>query len=104
MSSWVTLQSTDGVRRRVKVGVSWTGLFFGGFVYLFRGMIFWGIVALIVGYATFGLLNLLLFFIINEHTRRWYEKHGWRVDVPKKVVVVEDERRVIEANFKEIPK
>lgn len=35
---YVTVKNTAGDERRVKVGFSWTALFFGGFPYFFRGM------------------------------------------------------------------
>ncbi len=64
----------DGVQKESYVGFSWTTLFFGPFVPLFRGDIKWFLIML-VGLLTFGILNLVFSFTYNKiYTSNLVEK------------------------------
>ena len=46
---------TTGAMKQTKLGFSWTMIFFGGFVPLFRGDVKWFFITWAVAVATFGL-------------------------------------------------
>ena len=58
-----TLMHDSGVKKKIKCGFSWTTLFFGFFVPLFRGDIKWAAIMFITGVAlgsfTFGIGALI---------------------------------------------
>ena len=62
------LRNENGVTKEVKKGISWTYLFFGSLVPLFRGDWKWFILTLIAAPATFGLSHILFFIKYNK----WY--------------------------------
>lgn len=68
----------NGVSREVKVGFSWTVLFFGPLAFASRGM--WAMFAIswIVAMVTLGLSSFFFPFFAN----RWYARHlaenGWQ--------------------------
>ena len=67
--SVITLKNDVGVVRKVPVGFSWTMLFFGPLVPLFRGDIKWTILYLLVALVTlpfYGVGCLILPFIYNK--------------------------------------
>jgi hypothetical protein len=66
MATEVHLKNDQGVLAKGFVGFSWTCLFFGFFVPLFRGDWKWFLIMLIVCLCTFGLANLVLCFIYNR--------------------------------------
>jgi len=67
--SVITLKNDVGVVRKVPIGFSWTMLFFGPLVPLFRGDIKWTILFLLVVFVTlpfYGVGWLILPFIYNK--------------------------------------
>ena len=73
----VFIKNSVGMTKSVKVGFSWTMLFFGCFVPLFRGDIKWTILSFILALITFGLSWLVLPFIYNKiYIKGMFEK-GW---------------------------
>jgi phosphotransferase system glucose/maltose/N-acetylglucosamine-specific IIC component len=67
--SVITLKNDVGVVRKVPIGFSWTMLFFGPLVPLFRGDIKWTILYLLVVLVTlpfYGVGCLILPFIYNK--------------------------------------
>ena len=67
--SKITLKNDVGVVKRVPVGFSWTMLFFGPLVPLFRGDIKWTIIYLLVVLVTlplYGIGCIVLPFIYNK--------------------------------------
>jgi hypothetical protein len=63
----VTLQhSQTGLQKTVKIGFSWTTLFFGLFPALFRGDIKWAVIMLILAIVTFGIAWLVFPFVYNK--------------------------------------
>lgn len=74
----MTIEFTkNGVQRRVKVGFSWTVLFFGPFAFMWRGM--WGHAALcwIAAMFTLGLSAFVFPFMANRMYGRWLAERGW---------------------------
>ena len=55
-----------GVSKQVKLGFSWTILFFGGFVPLFRGDLKWFAIMWLFSILTAGLAWLVFPFIYNR--------------------------------------
>lgn len=64
MATAITLKKGELIQKSY-VGFSWTTLFFGFFVPLFRGDVLWFIVFLILNTTTFGIVNLILCFLYN---------------------------------------
>lgn len=62
----VTLQNTNGAIKTAPTGFSWTMLFFGCFVPLFRGDTKWFFISLAAGFVTLGLSWLVMPFIYNK--------------------------------------
>lgn len=60
------LQNDAGVLKNIKVGFSWTTLFFGLFVPLVRGDWKWFIIMLIADIVTCGIANIVFCFIYNK--------------------------------------
>lgn len=61
----IRLQNDAGQVKTPKIGFSWTVLFFGFFVPLFRGDAKWAIFMMIADVLTFWLANFLLCFLYN---------------------------------------
>ena len=73
----VFIKNSVGMTKPVKVGFSWTMLFFGCFVPLFRGDVKWAILSFILALITFGLSWLVMPFIYNKlYIKEMFEK-GW---------------------------
>ncbi len=58
--------SNSGVIKKAPTGFSWTALFFGGLVPLFRGDVMWFIISLLVSICSFGIFWLIFPFIYNK--------------------------------------
>lgn len=66
------------VHKNGVIGFSWTTLFFGAFVPLFRGDIAWFFIMLIAAACTFGLSLLVFPFIYNKiYTKNLLIKDGF---------------------------
>lgn len=74
----VTMRNEAGLIRQVKVGFSWTSLFFGGFPFFFRGMPVYGIIWIVLALITCGVSNLVLMFKINKWTAHYYLERGYK--------------------------
>lgn len=72
----------NGVRRNVKVGFSWTVLFFGPLAFMARGM--WGMVAIswIAAMLTLGISVFIIPFYANKWYGRWLAENGWETLEP----------------------
>ncbi|MDZ7342385.1 MAG: HrgC protein [candidate division KSB1 bacterium] len=55
-----------GAMKEVKLGFSWTTLFFGALVPLFRGDLKWFVIMFLVSIITFGIAWLIFPFIYNK--------------------------------------
>jgi hypothetical protein len=62
----VYLKDSIGQIRRVKVGFSWTTLFFGFLVPIFRGDVKWTIIMFCASVLTLGLAQLVMAFTYNR--------------------------------------
>jgi len=56
----------NGLTTNGYYGFSWTYLFFGGFVPLFRGEVLLGLIHLILSICTFGMSNVVFCFLYNK--------------------------------------
>lgn len=74
----VSFKNDAGVIRQVKVGFSWTGFFFAGVPFFFRGIPSYGVAWVFLGIITLGISNLFLCFIINKQTAHYYLEHGYK--------------------------
>jgi hypothetical protein len=71
-------QQTTGLIKEVKIGFSWTCLFFGGFVPLFRLDWLWLFLYIIFCSITFGLFWVIFPFIYNRiYIKNLIEKRGY---------------------------
>ena len=61
------------------VGYSWTNLFFGFFVPLFRGDWKWAIIFLIVGIVTWGFGSIITSFFFNKLYASDLMKAGFKI-------------------------
>ena len=67
MAKSVIIQNPlNGLTRNGFFGFSWTYLFFGGFVPLFRGEIGIGSLHILLSIVTFGISNLIFCFMYNK--------------------------------------
>lgn len=57
---------STGAMKQTKLGFSWTMIFFGGFVPLFRGDVKWFLLTWIVAVVTFGLAWFIFPFVYNK--------------------------------------
>lgn len=73
----VYLRNSVGVVKRVKLGFSWTMLFFGIFVPIFRGDLKWTVLFLILLIITSGLAWFVLPFIYNKLYIKSLLENGW---------------------------
>lgn len=62
----VNLKNQNGMIKQCKVGFSWTTLFFGLFVPLFRGDWKWFLIFIIASCLTFCISNIVFCFIYNK--------------------------------------
>ena len=62
----IVMLEKNGVQKQGFVGFSWTMLFFGFFVPLFRGDFKWLLITLILMFLSFGLAQFILCFLYNK--------------------------------------
>lgn len=79
----------DNIVKNGYVGFSWTTLFFGFFVPLFRGDWLWLLIMLILGIFTSGIANIVLAFLYNKIYTNKLLEDGWQPadDYSKSVLV-----------------
>ena len=75
----IKLKSKQGVIKEAPVGFSWTTLFFGAFVALFRGDWMWALMMIVAQFITFGLASILFGFIYNRFYIEGLFKQGYAV-------------------------
>lgn len=73
----VNIRNQSGMVKQVKLGFSWTMLFFGIFVPLFRGDLKWTILSLILVIITSGFAWLILPFFYNRMYVKSLLEKGW---------------------------
>ena len=73
----VYLRNSVGVVKQVKLGFSWTMLFFGIFVPLFRGDLKWTVLSLILVLVTSGLAWFILPFVYHKLSIKSLLEDGW---------------------------
>lgn len=73
----IHLKNSVGVNKQVKLGFSWTMLFFGIFVPLFRGDFKWTIITMLVSLVTVGLGWFVFPFIYNKIYIKELLEAGW---------------------------
>lgn len=73
----VSVKNQAGVLRETKIGFSWTIFFFGGFPFFFRGMPLHAVGFIIAGILTWGLSNIIMAFIGNKMTAKYYLENGY---------------------------
>ena len=61
----VRLKHENGITKKAKIGFSWTMLFFGMFVPLFRGDLKWALLSFLLAILTAGISWLVLPFKYN---------------------------------------
>lgn len=62
----IKLKNSSGFLTDVKIGFSWTTLFFGYFVPLFRGDIKWFLVSILLSILTWGISWFIIPFFYNS--------------------------------------
>ena len=73
----------NGLIRKGYVGFSWTYLFFGGLVPLFRGEIGTGVLHIILSTFTLGISNIIFCFLYNKQFMHRLIEKGFRFnDLP----------------------
>lgn len=73
----VDFKNNIGVVRELKVGFSWTLLFFGGIPFFFRGMPVHAIAVMLASVFSGGIVNIIMAFIGNKMTARHYLENGY---------------------------
>ena len=74
----------NGVTKEVKVGFSWTTLFFGWLIAASRGL--WP--QAIIGFFTFNLSSLYYMFAINKVYANKLVEDGWSIDPSGKQIAM----------------
>ena len=67
----------DKLTKKGFVGFSWTTLFFGFFVPLFRGDVSWAVIMLLASFFTAGISNIIFAFIYNKRYTESLLKEGF---------------------------
>lgn len=62
----INLKNATGAIKKAPTGFSWTMLFFGCFVPLFRGDFRWFFLSIVGGFVTIGISWLVMPFIYNK--------------------------------------
>lgn len=73
------LKNKHGMRREAPRGFSWTMLFFGVFVPLFRGDWKWFFISLLLSMITFGVSWLIMPFLYNNLYLNDLLKDGYEI-------------------------
>lgn len=73
----VNLKNQVGALKQAKVGFSWTTLFFGPFVPLFRGDLKWLLIILLVDAVTCGIAVFVWPFVYNKTYIKGLLEKGW---------------------------
>lgn len=73
----INMKSPVGIIKQVKLGFSWTMLFFGIFVPLFRGDFKWFLITLLASLVTCGFAWLVFPFIYNKIYIKELIEKGW---------------------------
>lgn len=73
----INMVNPFGVTKEVKLGFSWTMLFFGCFVPLIRGDIKWFLITLLVAFVTAGISWFVFPFIYNKFYIKDLIEKGW---------------------------
>ncbi|HHY06891.1 MAG TPA: hypothetical protein GX532_07965 [Clostridia bacterium] len=63
---FINLQNDIGMVKQVKVGFSWTALFFGVFVPILRGDWKWALIMVFLAIITFGISWIVFPFVYNK--------------------------------------
>jgi hypothetical protein len=71
------LRRQDGLITNVETGVSWTGLFFGGLVFFFRGLPVKGVLWTLICFLG-GIANIYLMLRINKMTALSLIEKGYK--------------------------
>ena len=74
----IIMLEKNGVQKQGFVGFSWTMLFFGFFVPLFRGDFKWFIITLILMLLSFGLAQFIVCFLYNKFYTVGLLEDGYR--------------------------
>lgn len=73
----INMKTPTGIIKQVKLGFSWTMLFLGVFVPLFRGDFKWAIITFLASLVTCGIAWFVFPFIYNKiYIKEMIEK-GW---------------------------
>lgn len=77
------------LRKKSLIGFSWTTLFFGFFVPLFRGDWLWLLIMLTLGIITSGISNIVLAFLYNDFYTTKLLENGWEPadEISKNILV-----------------
>lgn len=94
----------SGMVKEVPTNFSWTTLFFGGFVPLFRGWYGYGFVCFFASMVTFGLSNLAYPFFINKHYIQSLLEKGYKPCSENDVLLIQAQGIMYYADEAKIPK
>jgi len=86
----IHMRSSIGEIKEIKLGFSWTMLFFGFFVPLIRGDWKWAIISLIASAFTVGICWLVFPFVYNKIYIKDKIEHGW---IPADTITADALRR-----------
>ena len=73
----INMKTPTGIVKQVKLGFSWTMLFFGVFVPLFRGDIKWFLITLLAAMLTCGVAWFVFPFFYNKVYIKDMIEKGW---------------------------
>lgn len=77
----------NGLIKEVKVGFSWTTLFFAGWPQVFwRGEVLVGLLVWIAGFLTMGIFGIIWAFKANGYTARKLIENGWKLAEPNSLI------------------
>jgi hypothetical protein len=75
----------SGVGKTARLGWSWTYLYFGFLVPIFRGEIGIGVLHFVITFFTFGLFQIILSFLYNKQQITRLLTSGWILNDTEKV-------------------